>query len=239
MITLTLSTPTLFANLVPSKLSLALANNDPQYGEGAKAFTEAVGYSLMQTQSRVKLPGLAKFYLESGLQLFNVNNTDLVPYTDSGSVPQVFQTVMIKGGVGLPFGLSAELGLSQVINEHKLTGLSLSLAYQLLDFSTWVNSSLIPALTLNASGMRTIAGCAEMAATSQVNAGVYHRLSFAQFAYAFKYNYSLLTATTKSVGKAFISHGLTSHVPLYSDWFIRMELFYPRLSASALLSYQF
>jgi hypothetical protein len=229
----------LYAELSVANLESAKTNNPATYSSGGKAFIEAIGFSLLQTNPRVKLEGLGKFYLEGGLQSFDVDDKSLGAFTDSLHCPSSFQSLVVKAGLGLPFGFFLSAGLSQVVSEHMLTGLSASLSYQLFDFSTWIPGELIPSMTVDASGMRTISEPAAYSFTLQSNLGAYLRTSRAQFAYLFRFNYSLLTATSQSIGKIFYQHGVMAQIPFYSDWFIRTEVFFPTMTGAALLGYQF
>ena len=84
------------ADLTPEKLDQAKAAGAPEYTSGSEAFAEAISFSTMQNQSRTKLPGTGKIYLEGGFQVFDVNDKALYTFTDNLHCPASFQTILLQ-----------------------------------------------------------------------------------------------------------------------------------------------
>lgn len=228
-----------FADLTATKLDTARSQNASNYDAGAKAFTQSIAFSLLQTESRVKIQGWGKIGFEGGLHAVQVDAYNLAPFTDSNHAPQSFQSIFARGTIGLPLGFSTHFGINQVVTEHLLTGVNLGFAYQVLDFSTWIHTDIVPAATMTLTGTRTLFGPSEYALTGQANIGVYHRDHMAQFAYSYRFTYSILTATVESIGREFSQHGIISHVPLTSKWFLTTEVFFPTVMGTVSTGYQF
>ncbi len=220
------------------KLRLAKVNSVAGYSEAKTAMIQAISLGLLQSPGRLKIPGWGRVYFETGLQGFNIEDDVLANYTTNAFAPSAFFNIFGKVGVGLPFGFSLETGFSQIANEHRMNALNLALSYQLFDFSTWVYTDFVPAVTASAASMRTLDAPATWGITNQLNIGAYHRRWGAQLAYAFRFNYSEMTATGDSLSETFIQHGLILHMPI-NQVFVRTELYLPVQEMIALVGYQF
>lgn len=230
---------TAFAGLDADKVSTARRTNAANSSSGSKAFAQSIGLSLMQTQNRMKLPGAGNIYLEAGFHSTSLDTQSLAPFTTSGNPPEAFYGIEGRLGFGLPWGFALEGGLSQILNEDGLNAANMSLAYQILDFSTWVYTDYVPAVSMDISGMRTIAGPATWGLSGQLNLGGYHRQSRFQLGYAFKYVWNLVVATTSSYSQMSLLHGLIAQAPLTKNLFVRSELFVPNLQGTMSLGFQF
>jgi hypothetical protein len=225
------------ADLEPANLDAVKATS--AYGPGVEAFSEAVADSLLQTESRVKIPGWGRITLDVGIQANQVDSKTLAPFTDSAHSPVSFQTLTGRVTTGLPIGFSLYAGLAQVVTEHLMTGVTIGGSYQLLDFATWVSGDWIPATTLSMSATRTIFGPDEYAFTGQANVGIYNRANVGDFAYVFRGSHTLLLDTSDSYSADFYQSGLTLQLPIGTKTSLHAEIFFPTISAAMSMGYQF
>ena len=215
------------------------AGSQESFERDAKLLSEALAFSVSQGQNRVKLPGRFRPYAQAGFHLFQVEADVLREYTTTGSAPLFSRTIFAKAGVGLPFGLNVEGGMSQVISDHKTTALHLSIGGQTLDFANLVYIDLVPAVSTSGTVTKTIMGPSLWNFSGQAVVGAYHRLTLAQVGYILQYNFVSLTALNPSISNSFFRHGVMTHVPLYKGVFVQTEVFYPSMSATVSGGFQF
>lgn len=211
------------------------------FNSEAKAFSEAIAFSTLKTQTLAKLPGAFDPYLELGFHTFKVNNEVLRNFTDSssGSTPDFFHGFFLKGGSSLPFGFNVEGGFTSLVSAHRSTGAFVGLSNQVLDFANTLYIDLVPTMTLGGTIMRTIFGPALYSFTAQTVVGAYHRQTLAQFGFIVQYSYTLLVAMNPSISNDFVRYGIMSNLPIYKNFAVKTEIFYPSLSASLGVAYQF
>lgn len=212
---------------------------DAAFEDDVRSFLEATIFSVMQPESRPKLPGPWRPFLEVGFQVYDVNDKRLYLYTDNGYSPASFQSLFVKAGAGLPFGITGEIGYSQIMGEHKFGGIFGSLAAQVLDFSNLVYVDLVPTMTIALSASRNLSGPGVQAFSAQTSLGAFNRAWGTQVAYVFQTTYGMLTSLDSADNQIFIRHGLVSQIPLLYNTSIRTEFFYPDLSGTLTMQYQF
>jgi len=244
-----LSPNLVWAGLSIRKLELAQAASESAgttaareaFKNEAKAFSEAIAFSTLQSEGRVKLAGAFEPYANLGFHVFRVDNEILRNFTDtaSGSTPDFFHGLYVKGGTALPFGLNVEAGFSQVVSAHRSTGVFASLSGQVLDFANLVYIDLVPSLTLTGTALRTVSGPALYSFTGQTVIGAYHRQTLSQFGLIVQYSYTLLVALDPAIGNQFMRYGVMSNLPIYKGLSLRTEIFYPSVSGNLSLGYQF
>jgi len=227
----------LYATLNTDVLENQKKAGSSSYSGDSKAFNAAITFSLLQPLSRVKVVGPYRPYLETGFQGTDVDDKRLFPYTSNLHSPSVFQSLFGKVGLGLPFGLTAELGISQVISEHKLNGAFVTLGGQVFDFSTIVYTDFVPTMTVSGTLLRTLFGPPLYALHAQAVIGGYHRIWFAQFAYFFQTNYTMRMAASDS--NLFLRHGILMLMPLQENLYLRTEFSLPTMAGSLSMGYQF
>ncbi len=245
-----LFTQSAMAKLSPGKLQLAyeaardggVAARDA-YDSKKKAFVSATVFPLLQSQARAKLPGMLRPYLESGYHIYKVNNTssgilNLLDTTQT-STPDFFTSFFMKGGLGLPFGFTVEGGLSQVVNDHKATGFYATLSNQVLDLANFVYIDFVPTFVVSATALKVVAGPDTTSIALQGVLGGYHRQTQAQIGFVTQYSTSFMTETSKTVNLQKVRFGFASTSPIAYGLFGRLEVFYPSMSALAMLGYEF
>jgi hypothetical protein len=204
-----------------------------------ETITKAVTFSILQPESRTKIPGAWAPFLETGYHVNSVNDKRLYLYTDSGHSPSAFHSLFATLGLGLPFGLAVSMGITQVISEHALNGIYASLTAQVFDFSNIVYTDLVPTLTIDATVARTLSDPSCSIFTGQANVGAFQRVWGMQFAYIFQTTYSTLTAVDHSNSFLFIRHGAMTAVPLWGGVSLRTQVTLPDLSGTIGLGYEF
>jgi len=229
---------TAWARLEPSLLDQARKARGTDFDRDAEAFVQAVTFSLLQSQNHAKIPGRFEPFLEAGFSLLSVSDRRLFQYTDSQHSPASFQSVYGKAGIGLPFGLMVEAGISQVVSEHTLTGLYFSFGGQVMDLVSVVYTDIVPCMSLNMNLMRSVAVPTMNSLGGDLALGIYHRQTLTQVAYALQAEYSMLGAVS-GVDKFFLRHGAVLSAPVYKGLSFKTEIFLPVLSASLGLTYQF
>jgi hypothetical protein len=219
-------------------LSQARAAGGTNYSKDAEAFVEAMAFPLLQTQNRAKLPGPWKPYAEAGFGLTSVSDHRLFAYTTNKHSPASFQSTFGKMGIGLPFGLTAEAGVSYVVSEQKEGAYYGTIGGQILDLSTVLYTDFVPVASLNASVLRTYNGPGLTSYAGNLDLGVYHRHLFAQLNYVLQMQYAVLTEIP-GVNKVLIQHGAVISMPLFKGVYFRSEIFFPTISGSVVAGYQF
>jgi hypothetical protein len=209
------------------------------FAQDARLFSEAIAFSVMQSQNRVKLPGPFRPYLQAGFHLFQVDAEILKAYTVDGTTSLFSRTLFAKAGIGLPFGLNIEGGMSQVISENSSTAVNLTIAGQTLDFANLVYVDLVPCVSTSATMTRTIGGPGLWNFAGQAVLGAYHRLTLAQVGYILQYNYTVLRSLTPSISNTFFRHGVMMSMPIFKGLFAQTEVFYPSMSATMSAGVQF
>jgi len=209
------------------------------FAQDARLFSEAIAFSVVQSQNRVKLPGPFRPYLQAGFHLFQVEAEILKAYTVDGTASLFSRSLFAKAGIGLPFGLNVEGAMSQVISENSSTAVNLTLAGQTLDFANLVYVDLVPSVSTSATMTRTIGGPALWNFAGQAVLGAYHRLTLAQVGYILQYNYTILRSLSPSLSNTFFRHGVMMSMPIFKGLFVQTEVFYPSMSATMSSGIQF
>lgn len=209
------------------------------YSGDVESLSKAVAFSILQTESRTKIPGRFTPFLETGYNINSVNDKRIYLYTDSGHSPSSFHSIYATAGVGLPFGVAASMSISQVVSEHTLTGLNASLTAQVLDFSNIVYTDLVPTLTIDVTAARTLAGPSCTVFTGQTNLGAFQRIWGMQFAYIFQMSYITLGAVSVDNTTLQMRHGAMTAVPLWGGVSLRTQVYFPDLSGTMGLGYEF
>jgi hypothetical protein len=218
--------------------ALNLLKSDPSFSYRSKVFVQAVVFSLLQPQNKAKVTaGPWRFYLETGYHMYAVKDATLALLTSSGHSPASFQATFLKGGMGLPFGLNVETGVTQVVSEHQLTGTYLSISGQILDFATIVYTDMIPCMAASVTGMQVLSGPEVRSVSGSISIGAYHRQSLAQFAGIFQMHFADLDYP--SVTHTMYRYGAVSSLPVTSDFYLKTDVLFPDLAATLSVGYRF
>jgi hypothetical protein len=218
--------------------------DDPGFKRSAKAFAEAVNFSTRMLFTRPKTPGSLKYYFQFGGGALDVKDSILAPLMPQRSdnsrfSPDTFENVYFKAGLGLPFGLSVETGVSQVLSEYKLTGWYTNLAFQAFDLANVVYTDMVPSVVVTASSNFIVSGSSAYSLGGAILLGGYHRFWLAQVSYIAELSFVNLRAVSPSYNEIFIRHGLAFHWPLYEGVFMSANVFYRPIEANLSLGYQF
>lgn len=244
VISIILSASTAYAELPANGLQNLKDIGDPGFERSAKAFAEAVSFSTRKLFTRPKTPGSLKYYFQFGGGALDVKDSilaPLMPQRGDGSrfSPDTFENIYFKAGLGLPFGLSVETGVSQVVSEYSLTGWYTNLAFQAFDFANIVYTDMVPSVVVTASSNFIVKGSSAYSVGGAILLGGYHRFWLAQVSYIAEFSFVNLRAVSPSYNKLFIRHGLASHWPLYEGTFLSANVFYRPIEANLSVGYQF
>ena len=219
------------------------AFNLEDVGGASSNVKEAVAYSIayptLQTISRSKLPGAYRYYFEAAININDIDDQTVAPFTTDQVTAESYQTAQLKAGTGLPYGFAIEAGLSQIYSEEKATGLNVNIAHQSFDFAEQVYTDLIPAISFSANFQYNFGAAAMYGVTGQVAIGSYHRFWVAQVGYVGQFNYFVLTKPERSFSVFGMRHGLMSYWPIFEGLYLKSELFIPQLSGTLGLGYSF
>lgn len=204
----------------------------------AKAVLDAISNSLWIPQGRSKIAGAWRPYLEVGYHLYDVDDQKLYRSTSSLHSPSSFQTVFGKAGLSFPFGVNLEIGFSQTLSEHKISGIFGMASVQVLDLATTVYTDFVPSAVVSVGYLNTISGPTTFSACGQISLGGYHRQWMAQVAYIFQTQYSLLRESV-DYDKVFLRHGVTTSTPIVAGLSLTTEVFFFNMGGTMSLNYVF
>lgn len=225
-----------------ARLKELKAQNNPNYGTYAKAVIEAVEFSTARPVQRSKLPGVYRFYFETGAAATDVNDRTVavVSKVDSRGdrfAPDGYESWFAKAGIGLPYGIITELGGSYVFGKHSLASVFGNLALQALDFDRMVVTDMVPSIALATSLNYNYLGPKTFNIGFTGLVGAYHRYFLAQINYVFQFTYGILQSP--SYKTFFIRHGISSYWPLYEGLYVTTEVYYKPIQVGLILGYQF
>lgn len=220
------------------------AQNSPTYKGLAKAVTEALIFSTAKPVQRSKLPGVFRFYLETGAAATDIKDGDIafVSKVDANNdrfAPDGYESVFGKVGLGLPFGFIAEVGTSYLFSEHTAAAMFGNLALQVFDFDRMVVTDMVPTLALGANLHWNYIGPSLVNAGLTGLIGAYHRYWLAQINYILQVNYAHLLAGQLNHSEIFIRHGISSYWPIFEGLYLLTEVYYEPVQVGLMAGYQF
>lgn len=208
-------------------------------GRVKEAVARAIAHPTLQTISRPKLPGAYQFYLESALNMTDIDDQRVLPHTSDSGTVESYQAIQLKLGTGLPYGLAVEAGFSQVYTEERVSGFNLNVSHQTFDFAEEVYSDLVPAISFSGNLQYNLSEAAMLGFTGQMALGSYHRFWLAQVGYIGQFNYFILTDPAENVSVWGFRHGIMSYWPIFQGLYLKSEIFLPVLSGTIGFGYTF
>lgn len=226
---------------------LELLRSTSGFDSVGDALSLAIDRSLSKPIQRGKLPGSLRFYFESGVSGYDIDDVQIkeIDSTADGfeDAPDSFQSVFFKAGTGLPFGFNVESGFSYAFSDVKMSSIFANVAFQALDFAKLVYTDVVPSLAFSSGFNFTLSGPSAFSVNLRTLMGGYHRFWMAQVTYIFEISYINLTEVNPSYHSWNLRHGISSLWPLYEGFFLSTalysELFFGPLEANVTVGYQF
>lgn len=208
-------------------------------GSVTDTLIEALHLTTHKGLKKSKLSGPFKPFVETGGNIFDVNNSQLAFAIDTGFSPDSFKNYFVRGGVGFPYGIEVDGGFSYVINDTNFGSVYTNAKYQFLDLVNEVYTDMVPSAAVSVGFNYIVDGPTAWALQSSLALGAYHRFLWSQINYVLQVTYGQITDLNPAQDKLFIRHGLASYWPVFEGIFVTQDVFIEPLEATASVGYRF